>query len=244
MSKSRRRSAHWIDTAAFLRVSEAEYAALLKQVVRDVLHPQPGPAPFRRLHELAFARFVLLAASPLGGVCWPGAERQLCGLTFGQVRPLAEPAQPDRYSDYLRVERGGIAYPVFVAPVVQYAALLLVIQRMAVKPTRNRGLSSLVESDLLSPSSPHSTPGSPAQDRYRLRLVARYLRHLTERLDIPGPLTLKSYLNMGRALLAELYDLDVLYALLGGFESMIPEPDQYTSPEFWQAIQRPLQFYR
>lgn len=208
-----------INDESLLHLDETSYWELLQRVVEDVTNVRvEAPADPWSAHELCFQHYALLAMSPLGGFCWPGAERTISSQTYEDVRSLIENTNRE---PYLSVDRDGIKYPVSIHPIVEYALLSLIHQRMRVNKTRNNAPSKLHTSHHLAPTAPNLHTQT-AQHTYRVSLIQNYLTAVIYDIGIHHSISIDNYLATARFLLIYQYDLDVLYAMLGGIQSSVP----------------------
>lgn len=206
--------------SALERLAEADYWALLQVVIDElVTEGEPQLAAGWSDHARRFAQYGLLAMSVLGGFCWPGAERLICAQTLADAARLITGGEDAT----LHEQRRGIAYPVFPHPLVSYALLLLVVQRMRVHSSRRGTLAALDPGTCLAPLSPRSTVERPArQHPYRAGLIEEYLHQTAACAEIDPLLALDDYLAAGRRLLLWIYEPDVVYALLGATDTTPP----------------------
>jgi len=235
-----------IDEAPLHHLGMESYWALIQVVCNEVMQLTPSVSPDDwSLHEKAFARYALLITSPLGGFCWPGAERSICSQTYGQVAHMLDGEKGKLITDFVIERRKGLDYPIFVAPIVQYALLLLVVQRMRVRPVRNNALLPLAPSDYLAPVSRRSRVDRPdIQLKYRLGLITRYLQLVAAKVELSSASTLKDFLAVGRFLLIYQYDVDVTYATLGALATRPPDRPALSDPMFLNKLAQPIELWR
>jgi len=189
------------------------------------------------LHERVFALTGLLLLSPLGGCCWPRAERDVCDLKLAQLAHMFEPPDAENRNDWLLVNRFGIGYPIFVSRIVQFGLLLLVVQRMSLHPTRNNGLAPLNRDAVLGPSPRKSIPKNNAYSIvYRKKLLQKALQELAVQIGWQAQIDLCDFVAVGRYLMLDLYELDVLYATLGSLKTTAPPREQLCRQSFHRAI--------
>lgn len=224
-----------ISAEPFLRLSEAGYYRLVQVVIDDVTVQRPRAvcSPMSA-HELAFARYAVLVTSVLGGFCWMQAPQEICQQTFERVQVLVDGGEG---KNYILTLRKGVMYPIFVAPIVRYAALLLIVRRMAVNPIRRTSLSRLEPQDILAPNRPGSRSLKASHhSEYRLGVIEQYLSEVASLAGLARPPSLDDYLAIGRYLMTLIYDLDVLYATLGSIETGVPTSEQLGETQLLHAL--------
>ena len=241
--KERTRGCDLIDEAPLHRLGMEPYWALIQVVCNEVMQLTPSVSPDDwSLHEKTFARYALLITSPLGGFCWPGADKSVCNQTFGHVAHMLEDDEKNFVTDFVIECRKGLDYPIFVAPIVQYALLLLVVQRMRVCSVRNNALSPLAPGDYLAPVSRRSRVDRPdIQLKYRLGLITRYLQLVAAKVELSSLPTLEDFLAVGRFLLIYQYDVDVTYATLGALATRPPDRPALSDPMFLNKLTQPIE---
>ncbi|RME57242.1 hypothetical protein D6779_09065 [Candidatus Parcubacteria bacterium] len=210
------------DERALQLLGDENYWRIVQCVIDDLVDAR---LVFDDLHVQSFVIYSLLAMSTLGGFCWPGAEKSVFAQTYGDVAHVIENGAIS--PAYLTVSRKGIKYPIFIHPIVEYALVVFVYQRMRVQTVRNNAPGPIRLSDYLAPMNPRSRKKHPDNHyAYRASLCNAYLENISIRQDIRIPPTVSDYLATGRSLLAFQYDLDVVYALLGAMDCSIPPIEQ------------------
>jgi len=157
--------------------------------------------------------------SPLGGFCWPGAEKTICRQTFGDVAHITENT---KLASFLLDHRGHIDYPIAIHPIVEYALVSLIHQRMRVVTIRNNSPKKLQSFDHLAPEAPNASK-STDQLTYRMDLIHAYLTTIASDIGIDRSISTDDYTATSRFFMIYQYDLDVVYATLGTFHTSIPE---------------------
>lgn len=235
-----------IDEASLCHFGIESYWALIQIVCDEVMQLKPSVLPGDwSLHETTFARYALLITSSLGGFCWPGAGKSVCNQTFGHVAHMFESDGKEWLTDFVVEHRKGLDYPIFVAPIAQYALLLLVVQRMRVCSVRNNALSPLAPSDYLAPISKRSRVDRPdIQLKYRLGLITRYLQLVAAKVELSSAPALEDFLAVGRFLLIYQYDADVTYATLGALATRPPNRPALSDPAFLTQLAQPIGQWR
>lgn len=223
---------------SLLDLDARSYWRILQTGADDVCQIRSLALPGWTDHEAAFGRYALLAMSPLGGFVWPDAELTLCNQTYRQVAPLVDNDAPRAY---VIERRKGLDYPIAVASIVRFAAVLLVEQRMSVRTVRNQALTPITAETHLAPMAPGTRVDKPSRQlRYRRGLIARYLEQTADVADVQPAPDLETYLAVGRYLAAFLYDLDVFYTLTGDLDTGLPEMPQYEDRELLAKLGKPL----
>lgn len=207
---------HLINDQALLHLDEASYWKLLQRVIDDTINVQDQPS--FSAHEFCFQRYALLAMSPLGGFCWPGAERAISNQTYGDVHYLIENTNSP---SYISVDRDEVKYPIAIHPIVEYALVSLIHQRMRMIATRNNAPRKLYASDNLAPTA-SNLHTQTTQHAYRVGLIQVYLTAVIDNIGIKNAISIDDYLATTRSLLIYQYNLDVIYAMLGGIQSSVP----------------------
>ncbi len=170
---------------------------------------------------------MLLAQSVLGGITWPGAERWLCRLTYGDVQQIVKSTLIGQ--SFMIEVRKGIQYPIYIHESVTLALLTLITQVMAQNPLRNRGLRPIPAD---TPLAPIGKPARSArlQMKYQLRLIDDYLSHAADTAGLKHRPTLFEFQATTRWLLTRIYPLDAIYALLGAVDVTAPPTSQLIDP--------------
>ncbi len=200
-----------VDDHALIKISEAQFWNVIQYVVHEMFNAQNNLD-----HQRSFQIFAVLVMSPFGGFSWTGAETELANLTYGNVEHIV-----NRDGDTcLYTHRFGVPYPITVHPIVIFALVRLIYQRMRVLPCRNNAPRKLLSSDYLAPNSPQcQSSASPIQRRFRIGLIEDYLSSLSARFSPLAPITIEDFCAASRRLMVDQYDLDVLYAMLGKIQT-------------------------